>query len=141
MNAGQLLLALSPLSSGNAGQHLLAIQLGSGAGPAQTIYCSQTYSVLPQEDVVVFWKRQKAAPATQYRPVVRPSAPTGKVWPKDIFVSAPVPIQVTSRREVDEVFAVRTVREVVVERGTASTVVAKAQQSITVTNHPSTLTN
>jgi len=61
MNAGQLLLALSPLSSGNAGQHLLAIQLGSGAGPAQTIYCSQRTAVFEQDELVITRKPKREA--------------------------------------------------------------------------------
>ena len=44
MNAGQYLVALSGLPSGNAAQHLLAIQLGTGTGPGQTIFASRFQS-------------------------------------------------------------------------------------------------
>lgn len=51
MNAGQYLLALSPLPSGTAAQHLLAIQLGAGTG--QTIFCSQRTAIFEQEETFI----------------------------------------------------------------------------------------
>lgn len=67
--AAQYLLALSTLPSGTAGQHLLAIQLGTGTGTGQTIYCSQTTAIIEQESITVLRKpkRQPASEATQPR--------------------------------------------------------------------------
>lgn len=75
MNAGQYLLALSPLPSGTAAQHLLAIQLGAGTG--QTIFCSQRTVVFEQDETTVTRKpKRRAAPVE--KPIVQPIASSGK---------------------------------------------------------------
>ena len=62
MNAGQHLVALSGLPSGSAAQHLLAIQLGTGTGPGQTIFASR-FSVITGEDrFTVMRKAKRQAP-------------------------------------------------------------------------------
>lgn len=50
MNAGQRLLLLSPLVTGSAAQHLLAIQSGGGVG--ETIYCSQIDTLIEQQELI-----------------------------------------------------------------------------------------
>lgn len=65
MNAGQLILALSPLPSGNAGQHLLAIQLGTGSGPGQTIYCSQAVVLMDYPSTALVSSKEGAGAEIQ----------------------------------------------------------------------------
>lgn len=72
MNAGQYLLALSPLPSGTAAQHLLAIQLGTGTG--QTIFCSQRTVVFEQDATTVTRKpKQKAIADAQEPRLAKPT--------------------------------------------------------------------
>lgn len=75
MNAGQYLTALSPLPSGTAAQHLLAIQLGTGTG--QTIFCSQRTVVFERDEATITRKpKRRAAPVE--KPVVQPIASSDK---------------------------------------------------------------
>lgn len=64
MNAGQHLVALSGLPSGSAAQHLLAIQLGTGTGPGQTIFASR-FSVITGEDRFTVMRKAKRTPIAE----------------------------------------------------------------------------
>ncbi len=83
MNAGQHLVALSGLPSGSAAQHLLAIQLGTGTGPGQTIFASR-FSVITGEDrFTVMRKAERQAPkAERQAPKAEPARPKAT---KDAF--------------------------------------------------------
>ena len=76
MNLGQFITAHSPLPTGTVAQHLLAIQLGTGTGPGQTIFASR-FSVITGEDrFTVMRKAKRQAPKAEpaQRPVPQPKA-------------------------------------------------------------------
>lgn len=68
MNAGQYLVALSGLPSGNAAQHLLAIQLGTGTGPGQAIFASRFSVVTGEDRFTVVSKAKRKAPKPEAAP-------------------------------------------------------------------------
>jgi len=108
MNAGQHLVALSGLPSGSAAQHLLAIQLGTGTGPGQTIFASR-FSVITGEDrFTVMRKAKRQAPKAEpaQRPVPQPKTT------KDAFARTHTDC-VTVSTQVDAITVIQKTQSIV----------------------------
>ena len=122
MNAGQYLTALSPLPSGTAAQHLLAIQLGTGTG--QTIFCSQRTVVFERDEATITRKpKRRAAPVE--KPVVQPIASSDKQQ-RDIVATFAQPSIVAVFDGPDEMTVTqRTERLTVVSRSDEQVVMRK----------------
>ena len=121
MNAGQYLLALSPLPSGTAAQHLLAIQLGTGTG--QTIFCSRRTAIFEQEET--FITRQPKREAINEPAFIRPQ-PTADERKQNFYAIFRDSSSYVLREGPEEVTATRrTVSQVVTHREDRAEVIRK----------------
>lgn len=112
MTTGEYLVANSTLPSGTALQHLLALQIGSGTGSGQTIFCSQFNVRLDQQELVV---TRRAKRRVQAAPV--DAAPRKVANAKDIAVLYRVPSMTVFAESPDELTVQqRTSRSVVLHK-------------------------
>ena len=112
MTTGEYLVANSTLPSGTALQHLLALQIGTGTGSGQTIFCSQFNVRLDQQELVV---TRRAKRRVQAAPVE--SAPKQIEGKKDIAVLYRVPSMTVFAESPDELTVQqRTSRSVVLHK-------------------------
>ena len=112
MTTGEYLVANSTLPSGTALQHLLALQIGTGTGSGQTIFCSQFNVRLDQQELVITRKAKRRVQAAQVE-----AAPRQIEGKKDIAVLYRVPILTVFADGPEEIIVQqRTSRSVVLHK-------------------------
>lgn len=122
MTTGEYLLSKSPLASGSALQHLLAMQSG---GSGKTIFCSQITAVIDHEDVVVV------------RKPVKPAMQPAEVKPQTKINTAQK-AAFSFKPNATSVFSFTSSNEIVVLRQKSPALtVMKMDQAVVTNKHPS----
>lgn len=115
MTTGEYLVAHSSLPTGTAMAHLLALQIGTGAGVNRVIYCSQMTTVLTQDEIVV--TRKPKLSAHESAPAVTPAVVKKSTRQQATFFTfSPQQTEIVSLFDPDEITVTQRTNSIVVQQ-------------------------
>jgi len=134
LTAGEYLVANSTLPSGTALQHLLALQIGTGTGSGQTIFCSQFNVRLDQQELVVTRRAKRRVQAAPVEAAPR-KVPTAK--DRNPLTAAASTNEISVRRREIAVSVLHSVPVMTVfDQGADEMTIQQRTASLTVTHKP-----